>query len=205
MALSTYLSDERSQDQDRRPLLLVCNWSAAHPVWDMVEDLSGVPWEPEGVRTELVDGNDDIPVQAEILASQLNSQEARALLLIGRTRHDGPARVQLRAEIPQLDGQRQSHDGPGVARSTAPAGQIIEAATKAHISIVASSENEADEGSRLLYEVLVRLDERSETPAVALIRFPHMMSEAAIAQTIKSAVIVMTQNLAPLPRFNAGR
>ncbi|WP_312136839.1 hypothetical protein [Brevundimonas sp.] len=201
MAISTHISDERSQDQDRRPLLLVCNWSATDPVWDMVEDLSGVPWQPEGIRTELVEPSTDISAQAQYLADQLDQQGARALLLIGRTRHEGPARVQLRAEIPQENGQRLSHDGPGVVRSTAPAGQIIEAATKARVSIIASSENEADDGSRLLYEILSRLDERLETPSVALIRFPHSMPEAAIAHTVKSAIIVMTQHLSNAPRY----
>lgn len=205
MAISTHISDERSQDQDRRPLLLVCNWSATDPVWDMVEDLSGVPWQPEGIRTELVEPAADITALAENLADQLDHQDARALLLIGRTQHEGPARLQLRAEIPQKNGQRLSQDGPGVVRATAPAGQILEAVTKARVSIVASSENEADDGSRLLYEILTRLDERLETPAVALIRFPKSMPETAIAHTIKSAVHVMTQHLSHAPRFNAAR
>lgn len=204
MALSTHTPSE-NEAADRRPCIMVCNWSQTDPVWDLVEDLSGVPWQPDGVRTELVEPHDDIDGLAADLARRLLDQEARALLLIGRTRHDGAARLQLRTEIPQRDGERISHDAPGIARTTAPAGQIIEAITKNHISIVASSDNEDDEGSRLLYKVLTRLNITTETPSVALLRFPPSMPEAMVAQAVKSATVVMTQHLTPLPRLSPTR
>ena len=206
MALSTHTPDDRSQDQDRRPCLLVCNWSADEPVWDLIEDLSGIPWQAEGTRTELVPPSVDMVSLANDLAHKLLDQDARALLLIGRTRHEGAARIQLRAEIPNDNGQRLSQDGPGVVRSTAPAAQISEALTKARIPVIASSDNEIDDGSRLLYEVLTRLDDRLETtPAIALLRFPEAMPETTIAQAVKGAANVMTQHLAPLPRFAPAR
>lgn len=200
MALST-----QSSHDDRRPTILICNWSTTHPAWDLVEDLSGVPWQPEGVLTELIEGKSDIPLLSQNLADRLLSRDAQAVLLIGRTRHEGPARLQLRAEIPHENGKRISPDGPGVVRSTGPAADIIEAVTKAHVAIVASSEHEPDEGSELLYGLLNRIGDSLETPPVALLRFPASMPEASIAQAVKCAVVVMTQNLTPLSRFGSGR
>lgn len=191
---------------DRRPCLLVCNWSLEDPAWDLIEDLSGVPWQAEGVRTVLVEPQEDIRQLAAELADKLIQHEARALLLIGRTRHEtGPARLQLRTEVPQNNGQRLTENGPGVVRSTAPAAQIIEAVSKVRVSIVASSENEPDEGSRLLYEILIHLEDLMETPPVALLRFPHSMPEPIVALTVKSTATAMTQNLTPLPRFASAR
>lgn len=200
MALST-----QSAHDDRRPTILICNWSSTNPAWDLVEDLSGVPWQPEGVQTELVEGDSNIDSLAESLAERLLSRDARAVLLIGHTRHEGAARLQLRAEIPHQNGIRISADGPGVVRSTGPAADILDAVAKAHVSIVASSEHEPDEGSELLYGLLNRIGESLETPPVALLRFPASMTEASIAQAVKSAVIVMTQNFTQAPRFGAGR
>lgn len=200
MALST----QTGQD-DRRPTILICNWSPTNPAWDLVEDLSGVPWQPEGVQTELVEGADDIITLSQGLADRLLNRDARAVLLIGHTRHEGPARLQLRAEIPHENGKRISPDGPGVVRSTGPAADIIEAVAKAHVSIVASSEHEPDPGSDLLYDLLNRLGDSLETPPVTLLRFPASMTETSIAQAVKCAVVVMTQNLTPLPRFGSSR
>ena len=203
MALSTQTPP--AADHDRRPTILVCNWSNTEPAWDLVEDLSGVPWQPECARTELVERSGDIPTLAAQLADRLINHDVRALLLIGRTKHEGPARLQLRAEIPQENGKRISPDAPGVVRSTGPAGDILDAVAKAHVSIVASSEHEPDEGSELLYDLLTRMEATMETPAVTLLRFPASMTEASIAQAVKASVVVMTQNLTPLPRFGSGR
>ncbi|WP_297799731.1 hypothetical protein [uncultured Brevundimonas sp.] len=203
MALTTPHHQELTGGDDRRPCILICNWSATQPVWDLVEDLSGVPWEPQGVRTELVDPGQSPAELAISLAERLGRPDVRRLLLVGRTKHDGPVRLQLRAEIPLHDGQRLSHDGPGIVRSTAPTADILEALAKAHVPAVATSENEADAGSELLYDVLSRLDGSLETPAVAMMRFPYLMTEGMIAQAVKSAATVMTQHLTPLPRFAA--
>ena len=205
MALSTHLPQDRVAEHDRRPTIIVCNWSQEDPAWDLVEDLSGVPWQPDTAHTELVEPTGDIASLSEQLAERLLNHDVRALLLIGRTRHEGPARVQLRAEIPQENGRRISTDTPGVVRSTGPAGDIIDAVTKAHVSIVASSEHEPDAGSELLYDLLTRMEATLETPAVTMLRFPSSMTESNVAQAVKAAVTVMTQNLTPLPRFGSGR
>lgn len=205
MALSTHLPQDRDPGHDRRPTILVCNWSKQNPAWDLVEDLSGIPWQPETARTELVEPSDDMGTLAEQLAGRLLSHDVRALLLIGRTRHEGPARIQLRAEIPQANGKRISTDTPGVVRATGPTGDILDAVAKARVSIVASSEHEPDEGSALLYDLLTRMEETLETPAISLVRFPASMPEASIAQAVKATVVVMTQNLTPLPRVGSAR
>ena len=205
MALSTQFPQDRESDHDRRPSILICNWSVTDPVWDLVEDLSGVPWQPDAARTELVEPTGDIADLSRQLADRLINHDVRAVLLIGRTRHEGAARVQLRAEIPHENGKRISDVAPGVVRSTGPAGDIIEAVAKAHVSIIASSEHEPDEGSELLYDLLTRMEDTMETPAITLLRFPVSMTETAIAQTVKAAVVVMTQNLTPLPRFGSNR
>lgn len=185
-------------DHERIPCIIVCNWSGNDPVWDLVEDLSGIPWNPDNARTELIVGGSDIEALAAELVQKLVSQQARALLLIGHTRYDGPARLQIRAEIPKTEGARFSENGPGVVRSTAPTSDILEAANKAKVALVASSQTEEDEGSALLYRIMAALEDHLETPAVAMIRFPHAMPESSIATTVKTAATVMTQHMAPL-------
>jgi hypothetical protein len=195
----------QSQEDSRRPCIIICNWDGGEPVWDLVEDLSGVPWAPDNARTELIEGVTDAEALAHSLVERLISHEARALLLIGRTRYDGPARLQIRAEIPKTDGHRLNEDGPGVVRATAPAAAILEAATKAKVALVASSNAEDDAGSALLYRVMTALEDHLETPAVAMIRFPSGMPEPQVAATIKAAASVMTQHFTPVQRPAAVR
>jgi len=182
---------------DRSPCIIVCNWAGDELVWDLVEDLSGIPWNPDNARTELIVGGANTEALAAELVQKLVSQQARALLLIGRTRYDGPARLQIRAEIPKTEGARFSENGPGVVRPTAPTSDILEAAAKAKVALVASSQTEEDDGSALLYLVMAALEDHLETPAVAMIRFPHAMPESSIATTVKTAATVMTQHMAP--------
>jgi len=160
----------------------------------LVEDLTGVPWAPDNARTELIEGVTDAENLARDLVSRLISHEARALLLIGRTRYEGPARLQIRAELPKTDGHRLSEDGPGVVRATAPAAAILEAAANAKVALVASSEAEDDAGSALLYRIMTALEDHLETPAIAMIRFPFGMAEPQVAATIKAAATVLTQH-----------
>lgn len=188
---------------DRRPCIMVCNWAGDGPVWDMVEDLTGVPWQPENARSELVTVGTDMAEMAGLLAERLSSQQARALLLIGRTGHEGPALLQMRAVVPTRDGQRMDEASPGVVRATAPIPDIIQAITAARVPVMTTSRSEDDAGSELLYRVMTSLDDLHETPSVALLRFPHSMSEACIAPAVKAAATAMTQHMAPAPRFTA--
>ena len=184
----------QSHEDSRRPCIIICNWDGGEPVWDLVEDLTGVPWAPDNARTELIEGVTDAENLARDLVSRLISHEARALLLIGRTRYEGPARLQIRAELPKTDGHRLSEDGPGVVRATAPAAAILEAAANAKVALVASSEAEDDAGSALLYRIMTALEDHLETPAIAMIRFPFGMAEPQVAATIKAAATVLTQH-----------
>lgn len=185
---------------DRRPCILICNWDPANPAWDLVEDLSGVPWHPDQARSELVAGNTDVVALASDLVSRLQHREARALLLLGPTRYDGPIRLQIRAEIPKDDGERLDNESPGVVRATAPCADIIHAVSGTKVAIIPTSEAEDDAGSKLLYHIMTGLGDDAETLAVALMRFPRSASEASVSAAIKAAATVMTQHLAPLPR-----
>ena len=172
-------------------------------VWDLVEDLSGVPWNPTHARTELVEGHGDIQALANALVGKLLNHEARALLLLGRTKHDGPARLQIRAEVPKVEGRRSDHESPGVVRATAPTADILAAVKSAKVPMIASSDAEDDAGSRLLYAVMTSLENIFETPAVGLMRFPSSMGEQSVSHAVKAAATVMTQHLAPQTRFTS--
>lgn len=197
---------DRFEDQFRLPCILICNWSSGEMVWDLVEDLSGVTWNPANARTELIEGHSDTKELTDLLVGKLLNHEARAILLLGRTRHDGPARLQIRAEVPKIDGQRSDHESPGVVRATAPTADILSAVKDAKVALIASSDAEDDIGSRLLYSVMMALANTAEMPAVALLRFPASMGEVPVSQVVKATVTVMTQHLAPQTRFtNAAR
>lgn len=200
---SSDMSHDRTQSDDRRPCILICNWDATRPVWDLVEDLSGVPWHPDNARSELINGNGDTLALAQALASCLQRGDARALLLLGHTRHAGPARLQLRAEAPHEDGVRVDYDMPGVVRATAPAADILHAVTKANVAIVATSDAEEDAGSALLYHVMTLLGDDAETLAVAMLRFAPASTEATIASAVKATASVMTQHLSPQARSSS--
>lgn len=195
-------SDIKAVPSDRRPAILICSWDAAEPLWDLVEDLSGDPWNPPGARSVLVPGDDAEPL-IEHLADRLRTPDARALLLLGRTRHDGPLRLQIRAENRQGErGQRLVSQGPGVVRATAPATDILQALAAAGTPAVAASEAEEDAGSVILYRILAGLAD-GDAPAIGLLRFPAGASELSVRQAVKAAATAMTQHLTPLPRPRA--
>lgn len=192
-------SDVNAAVSDRRPAILICSWDAADPVWDLVEDLTGEPWNPPGARSVLVHG-DETERLVQDLGDRLHSRKARALLLLGRTRHEGPIRLQIRAENRDGErGERLDPQGPGVVRATAPAADILQALADAKAPAVAASEAEDDPGSIILYRVLNALADE-ETPAVGLLRIPDGTPEQAIRQAVKAAAVAMTQHLTPQPR-----
>lgn len=194
MASMTSSSDS-AQRPDRRPGIAICAYDADDQGWDLVEDLSGQPWNPVGARTIAVSaGAPDL--MASTLTSHLLNGDCRAVLLIGRNRKSDSFRVQMRAENRDLTHRhRQTLTGPGVARTTAPVADIVRALNAAGLSVDASSEAEDDVGSYLLYRVLSELPEGPNTPAIGLLRTPLPADEALIRKGVKAAANAIASHL----------
>lgn len=198
------MSEPRDETaQDRRPGFVICAYGEGSRGWDPVEDLSGEPWSPAGARTLPV-----APAEPEALAATLTARLAdlscRALLLVGRTRRSDGFLLQIRTENRSLDsGQRLDVVGPGMARATAPAPEIIRALTKAGLSAGVSSESEDDVGSYLLYRILSSLPDGADTPAIGLLRAPEGESDESVQRAVKATAQAMARHLAPLPRVRA--
>lgn len=186
---------------DRRPVISICAWSPSYRAWDPVEDLSGEPWSPPGARTLATPGNDSAEALADALTALLSRGECSALLLVGRTVHAGPVRVQMRAENRRLGEPGRLHEtGPSIARVTAPVADILRDLTAAGVSAVAASEAEDDAGSYILYRVLADLPDSLESPSIGLLRLPDGASESTVRTAVKTAASAMARRLAPLPR-----
>jgi hypothetical protein len=189
---------------DRRPAIAICAWDPGFTAWDPVEDLSGDPWNPVGARTLPVAGSTEADVLASELSAMLTSGECGALLLVGRTAHPGAFRLQMRAENRCLDrSDRLDHTGPGVARATAPAAEIVRDLIAAGLSAVADSDAEEDAGSYLLYRILNDLPDGTASPAIGLIRAPSDVAATKVQTAVKTAASAIARHLAPLPRPNA--
>lgn len=189
---------------DRRPAIAVCAWDLGFTAWDPVEDLSGEPWHPVGARTLPVPGNLSAETLAADLSARLRDGECRALLLVGRTSHAGAFRLQTRAENKRLAGhERLDHTGPGIARATAPAAEIVRALAEAGVDALAVSNAEEDAGSYILYRILNDLPDGSASPAIGLIRAPLDVPDAKVQLAVKTAASAMARHLTPLPRPNA--
>lgn len=185
---------------DRRPGIIICAYDADDDGWDLVEDLSGEIWSPNGARAVPIAAADPDEL-ASTLAARLGSGECRAILLVGRTQKGPGFRVQMRAENRTLDYRnRLSSTGPGVARTTAPVADIVRALTAAGLQADASSDIEEDAGSYLLYRVLSDLPDGPLTPSIGLLRAPAPANEAAVRKGVKAAASAMASHLTPLPR-----
>src|SRR5690606_326374 len=113
-----------------RPALVICAYDVDETGWDPVEDLSGEPWSPVGARTLPVAGG-EAEALATVLSAHLEDHRCRGLLLVGRTRRSDAFRLQIRAENRSADGAGRIEDlGPGMARATAPAADIVRAMVK---------------------------------------------------------------------------
>lgn len=185
---------------DLRPAIVICAWDADETGWDPIENLSGEPWSPPGARTVPVAA--DVPdALARTLSGHLGEGRCRALLLVGRTHRSTGFRMQMRAENRALDGvERLTADGPGMARATAPAAEIVRALQEAGLRADASSDAEEDAGSYLLYRVLTALPDGTNTPSVGLLRVPVEQGDAAVQRAVKTAAEAMTRRMSPLPR-----
>lgn len=186
---------------DRRPAIAICAWDPGFTAWDPVEDLSGDPWNPVGARTLPVAGSAEADALAAELSALLARGECGALLLVGHTAYPGAFRLQMRAENRRLDGgDRLDHTGPGVARATAPAAEIVRDLTAAGLNALAASDAEEDAGSYILYRILNDLPDGPAAPAIGLIRAPSDVTDAKVQLAVKTAASAMARHLAPLPR-----
>ncbi len=189
---------------DRRPAIAICAWDPGFTAWDPVEDLSGDPWNPVGARTLPVPGSAEADALATELSALLARGDCSALLLVGRTSHAGAFRLQMRAENRRLDqSERLDHTGPGVARATAPAAEIVRDLADAGLTAMAASDAEEDAGSYILYRILNDLPDGPASPAIGLIRAPSEAPNAKVQAAVKTAASVIARHLAPLPRPNA--
>ena len=189
---------------DRRPAIAICAWDPGFTAWDPVEDLSGDPWNPVGARTLPVPGSAEAAALATELSALLARGDCSALLLVGRTSHAGAFRLQMRAENRRLDqSERLDHTGPGVARATAPAAEIVRDLADAGLTAMAASDAEEDAGSYILYRILNDLPDGPASPAIGLIRAPVDAPNAKVQAAVKTAASVIARHLAPLPRPNA--
>ncbi|MGH7020932.1 MAG: hypothetical protein ACREEY_13675 [Brevundimonas sp.] len=189
---------------DRRPAIAICAWDLRFTAWDPVEDLSGDPWNPVGARTLPVSGAASAEDLAADLSARLRSGECGALLLVGRTVHPGAFRLQTRAENRRLNGaERLDHTGPGIARATAPAAEIVRDLAAAGLNALAASDAEEDAGSYILYRILNDLPDGPASPAIGLIRAPSDAPTAKVQVAVKTAASAIARHLAPLPRPNA--
>ena len=197
------MPDQESGAPDYRPGLIICAWDPDETAWDPVEDLSGQPWNPQGARTLAVAGGEPEALAAT-LSSHLADRGCRGLLLVGRTRRSDAFRLQIRAENRTIDGvHRLDVAGPGMARATAPAADMVRALNDAGLSASASSECEGDAGSYLLYRVLSDLPDGPETPAIGLLRVPANQGDAAVQRAVKTAAQAIARHMSPLPRSRA--
>lgn len=188
---------------DRRPVISICAWSPSYRAWDPVEDLSGEPWNPPGARTLATPGDASAEALAATLTDLLSRGECSALLLVGRTIHAGPVRVQMRAENRRLgEPGRLDSTAPSIARVTAPVADILRELTEAGISAIADSDAEEDAGSYILYRILADLPDSLESPSIGLLRIPDGESENTVRTAVKTAASAMARRLAPLPRSN---
>lgn len=188
---------------DRRPVISICAWSPSYRAWDPVEDLSGEPWNPPGARTLATPGDASAKALAETLTGLLSRGECSALLLVGRTVHAGPVRVQMRAENRRLgEPGRLDSTAPSIARVTAPVADILRDLAEAGVSAIADSDAEEDAGSYILYRILADLPDSLESPSIGLLRIPDGESENTVRTAVKTAASAMARRLAPLPRSN---
>lgn len=193
-----------SATRDHRPVIVICAYEPAESGWDPIEDLSGEPWSPNGARTLVVPA-DDPQTLATTLSGHLRDPDCRGLLLVGRTQRGGDFRIQIRAENLTLDGTRRMDAiGPGLARATAPGADMVRALTGSGLTAAVSSDAEPDAGSYLLYQVLARLPEGGDAPAVGLLRAPEQAADPDVQRAVKAAAQAMASHFSPLPRMRAG-
>lgn len=182
---------------DRRPAILVCAFETSDPLWSSFD---AEAWSPLGARIRATAPNDPAAL-VDLITAQLQDADCRAVLLVGRTKKSDGFRVQMRAENRDLNGGgKLSQTGPGLARATAPAADMIRALTDAGLTAEATSDGEDDAGSYLLYRILTALPDDADVPSVGLLRAPTSMDKQQVRLGVETAVAAMARHLSPLPR-----
>ena len=186
---------------DRRPAIIVCVYEADDSLWSYLDVDGASPWTPPGTRLRPV-GPGDPTALASLITGQLDEADCRAVLLIGRTKKSDGFRVQMRAENRALTGGKKlSLTGPGLARATAPAAEIVRALTDAGLAADATSDSEEDVGSYLLYRVLTALPDNADAPSVGLLRVPASLDDEQLRLGVQTAAAAIARHLSPLPRI----
>lgn len=189
---------------DRRPAILVCAYDVADPLWTVIEAEAPDAWSSPGARVRSLAPADPAAL-AGLITGELDDADCRAVLLVGRTRKSDGFRIQMRAENRALTGGKKlSQTGPGLARATAPAADMVRALTDAGLSADATSDSEEDVGSYLLYRVLTALPDDADAPSVGLLRAPSTLSEDQVRLGVQTAAAAMARHLSPLPRARFG-
>jgi len=185
---------------DRRPAILVCVYEADDPLWSHLDADGASGWTPPGTRLRPL-GPGDPAALAALITGQLDEADCRAVLLIGRTKKSDGFRIQMRAENRALTGGKKlSQTGPGLARATAPAAEMVRALTEAGLTADATSDSEEDVGSYLLYRVLTALPDNADAPSVGLLRAPASLDGEQLRLGVQTAAAAMARHLSPLPR-----
>lgn len=185
---------------DRRPAILICAWEEADPLWSVIDGEGEAAWSPPGARFRTV-GPGDPAALAGLITGELDDADCRAVLLVGRTRKSDGFRIQMRAENRALvGGKKLSETGPGLARATAPAAEMVRALIGAGLSAEATSDSEEDIGSYLLYRVLTALPDNADAPSVGLLRAPASLDADQLRLGLRTAAVAMARHLSPLPR-----
>lgn len=186
--------------QDRRPAIVICSCEVDAPAWDLAEDLSGLPWSPNGARTLAVPTSPPDTL-AQTLAEHLANADCRGLLLIGLNRRSDRFRVQMRAENRGFEpGSAPQPHSPSIARATAPASEMIDALNAIGLPADASSEGEEDVASYLLYRVLCSLPDGMDAPSIGLLRVPETVDTDTVERGIKAVAGAIARHMSPLPR-----
>lgn len=192
------LDTNKSPVTDRRPFIAIAPWDRGFRAWDQASDLSGDNWHPAGARALTVEADEPDALAAR-LTQMLRERTCSALLLIGRSHHTGPIRIQTRAVNRRLDSQeRLDPTGPGVVRATAPTSEILRHLSQAKLEAITASDAEEDAGSYILYRVLADLPDSLITPTIGLIRLPRDMSRVEAPRAIQTAIEAVASHLPAL-------
>jgi len=191
--------DTTAENQpDRRPAILVCVYETADLLSNAFDGGDG--WAPPGARLRSVGPGEPADLAGRI-TDELDHADCRAVLLVGRTRKSDGFRIQMRAENRALTGGKKlSETGPGLARATAPAADMVRALNDAGLTADATSDSEEDIGSYLLYRILTALPDNADAPSVGLLRVPAALEGEQLRLGVQTAAAAMARHLSPLPR-----
>jgi hypothetical protein len=192
--------DGAYEKRDTRPGLIICVFDDPHPEWDLVEDLSGRLWDPPGARTVSVPFDQHQPL-VETLNTRLATPGVRGLLLVGHADQGREVLIPLRAMNRTADGGARAVDqGPGVARATVPAAEMIRALARIGVTAHTTQDDAEGTGGFLLYSVLASVPDDVLAPSVGLVLLPPDLAPEGRREAVMAAATAVATSLAPLPR-----